>query len=492
MKQLKNERKCGILMPISSLPSVYGIGNFGKKAYEFADFLHKTGQSYWQVLPLNPTSYGDSPYQSPASVSGNPYFIDPETLYKEKLLTEEELKSAINKSKKVDYGWLFNTRYELLRKAYSRFSKDKEYEEFCRNNIDWLDDYALFMSLKVQHGYSEWTSWGTEYQNYEQAKSLAYNYTEEMDFWRFIQFEFYKQWDKLHKYVKSLGIEIIGDMPIYVAHDSMDVWSNPNDFLLDENNKPTLVAGCPPDGFSPDGQLWGNPIYDWDKMEKDGFTWWCKRIAESFKLYDVLRIDHFRGFAGYYSIPYGHDTARYGSWKHAPGIELFSTIKNKFPEAKIIAEDLGFITEDVRELLSFTGFPGMKILQFAFYDDNSEYLPRMFKDENCIVYTGSHDSDCTKTWYKNINGDVEKRFMAECPKKVKQTGTEALINFALNSKACLAIIPIQDYLELENEVGRMNVPAVATGNWAWRISPRYRSEKLINKIYKMTIDSKRK
>jgi 4-alpha-glucanotransferase len=227
-------------------------------------------------------------------------------------------------------------------------------------------------------------------------------------------------------------------------------------------------------------------------MKQDGFTWWCKRIAESFKLYDVLRIDHFRGFAGYYSIPYGHDTAKFGSWKHAPGIELFSTIKNKFPEAKIIAEDLGFITEDVRELLSFTGFPGMKILQFAFYDDNSEYLPRMFKDENCIVYTGSHDSDCTKTWYKNLNGDVKQRFMVECPKKVKQTGTEALINFALNSKACLAIIPIQDYLELENEVGRMNVPSIATDNWTWRISPRYRSEKLINKIYKMTIDSKRK
>ena len=289
MNQLKNERKCGILMPISSLPSIYGIGNFGAKAYEFVDFLHKTGQSYWQVLPLNPTSYGDSPYQSPASVSGNPYFIDPETLYKEKLLTAEELKTAVNKSKKVDYGWLFNTRYNLLRKAYSRFKKDEEYDIFCHNNIEWLDDYALFMSLKVQHGYSEWTSWDSEYQNYEQAKNLVQNYEEEMDFWRFIQFEFYKQWDKLHKYIKSLGIEVIGDMPIYVAHDSMDVWSNPKDFLLDDNNKPTEVAGCPPDGFSPDGQLWGNPIYNWDKMKQDGFTWWCKRIAESFKLYDVLR-----------------------------------------------------------------------------------------------------------------------------------------------------------------------------------------------------------
>ncbi|MBQ8292416.1 MAG: 4-alpha-glucanotransferase [Bacilli bacterium] len=487
----KTEHHSGILMPISSLPSKYGIGNFGKDAYKFADFLAKTKQKYWQVLPLNPTSYGDSPYQSPASASGNPYFIDPEVLYEDGLLTKEDLKEAINKNKRVDYGWLFNTRYDLLRKAFSRFNPNDDYFVFCKNNQEWLDDYALFMSLKVQHGYAEWTSWENDYQDYEKAKELKENFEEEMKYWRFIQYEFHKQWDKLHQYVKNLGIKIIGDMPIYVAHDSMDVWCSPEDFLLDEKHQPTLVAGCPPDGFSPDGQLWGNPIYNWDKMEKDGFTWWKKRIKESFKLYDVLRIDHFRGFAGYYAIPFGHETARFGSWYHAPGIELFDTIKKHFPKAEIIAEDLGFITEDVRELLAKTGFPGMKILQFAFYDDDAEFLPRMFKDENCIVYTGSHDSDCTKTWYQNLNGDAKKRFKKECPKRKNQTGTEALIEFALNSKAFLAIIPIQDYLELTNDLGRMNTPAVASGNWTWRLSSRYATDRLINKISKLTIDSKR-
>ena len=491
MNQLKNKHQSGILMPISSLPSKYGIGNFGKKAYEFADFLKECGVAYWQVLPLNPTSYGDSPYQSPASVAGNPYFIDPEILYQEKLLTIDELKMAKNQAKKVDYGWLFNTRYDLLRIAYSRFNKTVEYEEFLKENSHWLEDYALFMSLKVKHGYSAWTNWSEEYRDVNKARLVKEEFKEEMEFWYFVQFKFMSQYQQLHNYVKSLGIKIIGDMPIYVAHDSMDVWCNPSDFLLDEAYNPTLVAGCPPDGFSPDGQLWGNPIYDWEKMKKDGFKWWKNRIRENFKLYDVLRIDHFRGFAGYYAIPYGHETARYGNWHHAPGIELFDTIKEYFPDVEIIAEDLGFITEDVRELLAHTGFPGMKILQFAFYDEDSEFLPRMFKDENCIVYTGSHDSDCTKTWYTNLNGEPKKRYKKECPKRKKQTGTEALIEFALNSKACLAVIPIQDYLELTNEEGRMNTPAVATGNWTWRVSSRYATKGLKNKIAKLIKETNR-
>lgn len=491
MNQLKNKHQSGILMPISSLPSKYGIGNFGKKAYEFADFLKECGVAYWQVLPLNPTSYGDSPYQSPASVAGNPYFIDPEILYQEKLLTIDELKMAKNQAKKVDYGWLFNTRYDLLRIAYSRFNKTVEYEEFLKENSHWIEDYALFMSLKVKHGYSAWTNWSEEYRDVNKARLLKEEFKEEMEFWYFVQFKFMSQYQQLHNYVKSLGIKIIGDMPIYVAHDSMDVWCNPSDFLLDEAYNPTLVAGCPPDGFSPDGQLWGNPIYDWEKMQEDGFTWWKSRIRENFKLYDVLRIDHFRGFAGYYAIPYGHETARYGNWHHAPGIKLFDTIKEYFPDVEIIAEDLGFITEDVRELLAHTGFPGMKILQFAFYDDDSEFLPRMFKDENCIVYTGSHDSDCTKTWYTNLNGEPKKRYIKECPKRKKQTGTEALIKFALNSKACLAVIPIQDYLELTNEEGRMNTPAVATGNWTWRVSSRYATKGLKNKIAKLIKETNR-
>ncbi len=491
MKQLKERYQSGILMPISSLPSVYGIGNFGKKSYEFVDFLKQTGASFWQVLPLNPTSYGDSPYQSPASLAGNPYFIDPEILYQEKLITKEELKTAVNKSKRIDYGWLFNTRYDLLRKAHSRFSKNQDYENFVFDNKHWLEDYTLFMSLKVKNNYSAWINWDEKYRDINEARNHKDEFSEEMSFWSFIQYEFNKQYKALHDYANSLGIKLIGDMPIYVAHDSMDVWCNPADFLLDENYNPVIVAGCPPDGFAPLGQLWGNPIYNWEKMEEDGFIWWNNRIKENFKLYDVLRIDHFRGFAGYYTIPFGDENAVNGKWLKAPGSQLFKSIKKNFPKSLIIAEDLGFITDDVRALLKETGFPGMKILQFGFYDDNSEYLPRMFESSNSIVYTGSHDSDCTKTWYKNLDANARLRFKKEVTRRKKETATESLIRMALNSQACLAIIPIQDYLELENKDGRINTPSLATGNWTWKISNRYKTEKLINKIYSMNKEAKR-
>ena len=494
MKYQKNfgfTRKSGILMSISSLPSEYGIGNFGKSAFDFVDFLFETKQKCWQVLPLNPTSYGDSPYQSPASLAGNPYFIDPDTLFFENLLTEEELESAKNYSEKVDYGWLFNTRYELLRKAYLRFVSNKKYEKFILSNKHWIEDYALFMALKVKHNYCQWTDWEEKYRNIESAKKYIPEFEEEMKFWYFIQFKFFEQWNKLLKYAHSKKIKVIGDMPIYVALDSMDVWKNPTQFLLDENYNPTVVAGCPPDGFTPDGQLWGNPIYNWKKMEEENFTWWCDRIRENFKLYDILRIDHFRGFSGYYSIPYGDVNARRGSWNFAPGIKLFRTIKKELPKAKIIAEDLGFITDDVRELLEDTGFPGMKILQFAFFDDDSEYLPRMYNTPNCIVYTGSHDSDCTATWCKNLDGTTKARFEKECPKVKGESDVFSLIGFAFNSPANLAIIPIQDYLELENEEGRMNTPSVAEGNWGWRIKKDYYTKELVEKIKNLTERTKR-
>ena len=493
MKNLKNfgfRNKTGILMSISSLPSKYGIGSFGKAAYNFVDFLEKTKQKCWQVLPLNPTSYGDSPYQSPASVAGNPYFIDLDILCEEGLLQKEELEENINNSTKVDYGWLFNTRYILLRKAFERFVPNKKYDKFISNNSYWLEDYALFMALKVKHNYSEWTKWEEQYKDVNNARLLKDQFTCEMNFWMFIQFKFFEQWNKLLKYAHSKKIMIIGDMPIYVAHDSMDVWKNPSEFLLDENYNPVVVAGCPPDGFTPDGQLWGNPIYDWDKMEKEDFSWWCERIKENFKIYDILRIDHFRGFAGYYSIPYGDVNARRGKWNSAPGLKLFRKIKEVFPKSKIIAEDLGFITEDVRELLDDTEFPGMKILQFAFFDDDSEYLPRMYSTSNCVVYTGSHDSDCTATWCNNLEGTTKERFEKECPKN-ELGDIYSLIEFALNSKANLSIIPIQDYLELTNEEGRMNTPSVAEGNWTWRINEDYNNQDLISKIKNLTIKTKR-
>ena len=494
-KKHTTERKAGILMPVSSLPSPYGIGSFGKGAYEFVDFLSETKNKYWQLLPLNPTSYGDSPYQSPASMAGNPYFIDPDILRSKGLLKKSELEAHKTDGKRVDYGRLFATRYELLRTAYKRFTENggeklSEYKKFLKNTA-WIEDYALFMSLKTKFNYSAWTEWQEEYRKIDSARERACEFSAEMDFWRWVQFEFDSQWQSLRSYAHEKGISIIGDMPIYVAHDSMDVWRSPKEFLLDENSNPKRVAGCPPDGFSPDGQLWGNPIYDWDKMEKDGFVWWAERIKEALRLYDVLRIDHFRGFAGYYSIPYGNETAREGEWRYAPGIKLFRRIRELFPKAEIIAEDLGFITDDVRELLSDTGFPGMKILQFAFFDEDSEYLPRCFKTENCVVYTGSHDSECTKSFIKGLSGDALLRFLRECPHKKGASRTLDLISLTLSSKANTAIIPIQDYLELESEEGRMNTPSTAEGNWTFRVSKRYRTKALKEKIKGLITEAKR-
>ena len=483
--------KSGILMPVSSLPSPYGIGTFGRGAFDFIDFLDACGQKCWQVLPLNPTSYGDSPYQSPASIAGNPYFIDPDLLCGDGLLTEEETAEVKNDSVRVDYGWLFNTRYDLLRKAYARFTPDSSFEAFCRENAAWLDDYALFMALKVHYGYRPWTTWEPCHKNVHEARAQMDTFAGECGFWKWIQYTFMKQWRAVCDYAHEKGILIIGDMPIYVAHDSMDVWRAPEQFLLDENYNPTVVAGCPPDGFSPDGQLWGNPIYNWEKMKEDGFGWWLDRVEKNFAIYDLVRIDHFRGFAGYYSIPYGESTARNGRWESAPGLELFRRVREKFPRGRIIAEDLGFITEDVRELLTDTDFPGMKILQFAFYDEDSEYLPRVYTTDNCIVYTGSHDSDCTLSWLRNLQGDALARFERECPRKQGQDALWAVIELAMRSRANLAVVPIQDYLGLTNEEGRMNVPAVAEGNWSWRINPLYAADERIDRIRDMAKTTKR-
>ena len=497
LKNFGFRRKSGILMPISSLPCPYGIGSFGKSAYDFVDFLSATGTGCWQVLPLNPTSYGDSPYQSPASCAGNPYFIDLEILYKKNLITKEELKcQKASDFRRVNYGVLFNSRYKILRSAYRRYrsansEESTEYKTFLRKNSSWIEDYSLFMSLKEHFGYLQWTLWTEEYKNHDAAVTKKHLFKEEMSFWKWVQYEFDSQWQSLRAYENDRGIKIIGDMPIYVAHDSMEVWQSPEQFLLDENFNPTVVAGCPPDGFSPDGQLWGNPIYNWELMKSSGFVWWCNRVKNAFRMYDILRIDHFRGFSGYYSIPYGDTTAKNGKWNSAPGIELFREIKSRFPKAKIIAEDLGHITDDVRELLTDTGFPGMKMLHFAFYDADNEYLPRMYTTENCVAYAGSHDSDCIVSWYKNLDENAKKRFVRECPHIKGQSRVMDLIALALKSRAALAVVPMQDYLELNNAEGRINTPSVAEGNWTWRISPRYRTEKLIYKIKNLTLSSKR-
>lgn len=469
--------KAGVILPVSSLPGKYGIGTFGPEAYDFVDFLSETGHKCWQVLPLNPTAYGDSPYQSPAALAGNPYFIDPELLAAQGLLTRKELAEHQRKAPRVDYGWLFENRYRLLRLAYSRFAPDRAYRAFVKKNETWLESYALFMALKERYGYRPWTLWAQEHRSYAQAISQKAEFEPQLGFWRWCQYEFAVQWDSLRRYAHQKGISIIGDLPIYVAHDSVDVWADPEQFLLDESYNPTVVAGCPPDGFSPDGQLWGNPIYNWPLMESQGFAWWQKRVKQAFRMYDILRIDHFRGFAGYYTIPFGDATARNGVWRSAPGLQLFRTLKEAFPKAKIIAEDLGFITEDVRELLEDTGFPGMKMIHFAFYDEDSENLPRMFQNENCVAYSASHDSDCTRTWLQGLNGLALERFQAECPHRKGQSRVYDVIEFAMESRANLAMVPMQDYLLLTNAQGRMNEPATATGNWTWRVSSRYNTEK---------------
>ncbi len=484
-------RKSGILMPISSLPGEYGIGSLGKSAYDFVDFLAKCGQTAWQVLPLNPTSYGDSPYQSPASVAGNPYFIDLDILADSGLLTPEELVSERSSDSRIDYGRLFFSRYNTLRLAHSRFVRDGSYDDFCSENSAWLDDYALFMVLKNNYGYASWTTWAPEHKNCKMARAHADEFKEECDFWKWVQYEFFSQWNSLHDHARQNGIMMIGDMPIYVAHDSMDVWRDPYQFLLDDDYAPTVVAGCPPDAYSETGQKWGNPIYDWKMMEKDGFSWWIDRVGSAFSLYDILRIDHFRGFASYFTIPAEAETAIDGEWKDAPGKKLFDTVKKAYPDGKIIAEDLGYITEDVRELLEYTSFPGMKVIQFAFYDKDNEYLPRMYETDNCVVYTSSHDSDCTRSWFESLDKEARARFKKEYHMHGKQTPTCACIDMAMKSIANLCIITMQDYLELTNEEGRMNVPSKPDGNWTWRLSPDYRTKKLEQKIKHFTEKSGR-
>mgnify|MGYP002509632291 CR=1 FL=1 len=483
-------RKSGILIPIASLPSPYGVGSFGQPFFKFINFLRKTKQKCMQVLPLNPTSFGDSPYQSPSSFAGNPYFIDLDILVKKGLLDKEQIKTNLFDGDRIDYGWLFNNRYPLLKSAFSRFKQDSVYKKFIKSNQNWIEDYALFMALKVKYNYAPWSTWDTEYKFYDKAKLKISLFYEEMNFWKWVQFEFYDQWQKAKAYANKNGILIIGDMPIYVAYDSVDVWSNTSEYLLTEDLSPKLVAGVPPDGFCEDGQLWGNPIYDYQKMKSNGFKWWIDRVNHNKKLYDIVRIDHFRGFAGYYVVPATDTNAKNGWWEKGVGLELFTAIKEKCTGARIIAEDLGHITDDVKELLDFTGFPGMKILQFAFYEDNSEYYPSNYQTDNCIVYTGSHDSESTVEWANNLSGDALERFNRLTKRYGRQSRTSSLISLALRSKANLVIIPLQDYMELGKD-SRINVPSTSQGNWTWRLDKNYDTPNLVRRIKNASIKANR-
>ena len=489
---MRKNRKAGILLPITSLPSRYGIGTLGKESYGFVDFLKKAGQSYWQILPVGPTGYGDSPYQSFSTFAGNPYFIDLEMLIEEGLLTKEICDRAElgTNPQYVDYEKQYQNRYPLLRLAFQSFTaqggiRDKAYRSFCEENAFWLPDYALYMAVKETFDGKSFSEWDEDIRLRREDALQKYRIAcrEEMDFIYFLQYEFAKQWKQLKTYANENGIRIIGDIPIYVAADSADTWANPQLFQLTEDGVPKAVAGCPPDCFSKTGQLWGNPVYDWDYHKKTGFAWWIRRIRYCYQLYDVVRIDHFRGFDAYYAIPYGDPTAELGTWMPGPGMELFDALQKALGRMDVIAEDLGFLTPSVLKLVRKTGYPGMKVLQFAFDPaGDSTYLPHNYP-KNSVVYTGTHDNDTSIGCYKSLSRAEKKFAKAYLGLQGTKNINWAFIRTALASMSDTAVIMMQDYLGLSSEA-RINTPSTLGDNWKWRMLPGQADEQLAEKIRK--------
>ncbi len=491
-------RASGVLLPIFSLPGRYGIGCFGKEARKFVDFLADAKQQYWQILPIGPTSYGDSPYQSYSVFAGNPYFIDLEELMEEGLLYRWECdQSGLDgDTAKIDYGKQYNERWKLLRLAYERaedsLSSDKEFQKFLAKNDDWLNDYAVFMVLKDLHKGAAFQDWKEEYRLYNEVMVIGAEEAliEKVHFYEYVQYLFDRQWHALKAYANKKGVSIIGDIPIYVAPDSADVWANPDLFQVDSEGFMEAVAGCPPDGFSADGQLWGNPLYRWEYHEETNYKWWLRRIDRCLELYDMIRIDHFRGFDAYYSIPADAETAKTGKWVKGPGMKLFSAIKEKYPDIKVIAEDLGYITETVKQLVADTGFPNMKVLEFAFDSRDSSgaglYLPHNY-DKNCVVYTGTHDNATLAGWFKEIPEAEFKMVQDYLNTDSKHLGDLSwrMIRLAMSSTANYCIIPIQDYLVLGNEA-RINTPSTSGGNWQWRMKQDALSEELAESIARIS------
>ena len=487
-------RKSGILLAVSSLPSPYGIGTFSKEAYDFVDFLKQAGQRLWQILPLGPTGYGDSPYQSFSTFAGNPYYIDLTALIREGYLTRQDCEEADwgEDPGYVDYEKIYRSRFRILKKAYRAAKKaglteGAEYQAFLAKNAHWLPDYALYMAVKDHFGGRSWAEWeeGIRLRRPKALKAYRERFQEETDFYCFQQYLFFTQWQALKAYANAQGIEIVGDIPIYVAFDSADTWAGPELFQLDENNLPTGVAGCPPDAFCEYGQLWGNPLYRWEYHKETGYQWWIRRIAHCFELYDIVRIDHFRGFDEYWSVPYGDETAVNGRWVKGPGYELFRAIRESLGKKKVIAEDLGFLTDSVVRLVKKTGYPGMKILQFAFDGSaDNEYLPHNLY-ENCIVYTGTHDNETVMGWYRGLDRAARRQVKEYLGITGRKNVNWALIRAALSSVAQTAVIPLQDYLGLGNEA-RFNTPSTLGGNWQWRMSGRDCTPQLAERIYQMT------
>ena len=533
MSDTKFERNAGILMPVSSLPSPYGIGTFGKDAYDFVTFVKECNHKYWQVLPLGPTTYGDSPYQSYSAFAGNPYFVDLDMLIEAGFLLKSEVISRdwgdgivpvnvseddavngrfgtyrdgnIGDERYVSYEKIYNNRFDILRIAYNRFkaacaeSKKtlakglplyKQFDNFVKDNADWLEDYALFMALKSHFNNVSWGEWETDikFRKPEAMSRYEEQLSDDIGYWKFIQFEFYLQWNALKQYANSNGIEIIGDIPIYMGYDSVDVWANQGEFQLDENLTPIKVAGVPPDAFSDAGQKWGNPLYDYDKMEANGFSWWRKRMAASAKLYDVIRIDHFIGIVKYYTIPADMPDARQGEYRQGPGQKLLDAINESIGDKKIIAEDLGVEVPEVAKILKENGYPGMKVLEFAFGGDRKNpHLPYNYT-QNLVCYGGTHDNETLKGWLDSIEPEEIEMIQKYIGRKVEDKSelVDEVIRMAQASTANTCIIPMQDYLHLDNKA-RMNTPSTLGGNWCWRAKSTQITKKLSNTIKEVTV-----
>ena len=489
------ERSSGILFHPTYLPGKYGIGTLGKEAYAFIDFLKKSRQKLWQIFPLGPTGYGDSPYQSFSSFAGNPYLIDFDLLIEAHLLSEEDLRDVFfgDNEEYIDYGAIYNQKYPLLRKAYENFKSSDNHEmrenleHFKRENASWLNDYSLYISLKNHFNGLPWNEWAHDIKNREHGAMEHYKneLADDIEYHNFIQFLFLKQWGDVKRYANENGIKIIGDIPIFVAADSSDAWANPEIFLFDEERKPVKVAGVPPDYFSATGQLWGNPLYNWQKLKETNYSWWVERVRANLSTCDIIRIDHFRGFEAYWAVPYGDDTAINGQWEPGPGIDLFNAIKSQLGELPIIAEDLGLMTQGVIDLREATGFPGMKILGFAFDSgEENDYLPHTYT-KNCVVYTGTHDNDTLIGWFQKAK-EEDRQFARDYLNSRSDDEIHwNAIRGAWSSVANMAISPVQDFLGLGSEA-RINTPGVAAGNWQWRLRHGVLTDKLAERIAKLT------
>ena len=483
-------RESGILMHITSLPGPYGIGSMGKSAYEFVDFLCEAGQSYWQVLPLNPTGFGDSPYQAFSTFAGNHYLIDLDMLIHENLLKQDEVDAVCwsRDGSRVDFGCMYENRSKILRLAYDRFTPDEAFQKFTVENSNWLEDYALFMTLKEKfHGLS-WQKWSLSITMRipEILQGLRQELRDSIQFQYFLQFKFFQQWKALRDYANKKGIRIIGDVPIYVPLDSVDVWSNPKLFQLDGSCYPTAVAGCPPDSFTADGQLWGNPLYKWDIMKETGFAWWIRRLSAAAKMYDVVRLDHFRGLESYWAVPAGDKTAAGGTWMQGPGADYIHAVQAALPDLDFIAEDLGYVTPEVRRLQEESGYPGMKVLQFAFDSrETADYLPHTYP-VNSVCYTGTHDNLTIAQWLREAAPEDVAMAKAYLGLNAEEGMVWGMIRGAMSSVSRLCVIQMQDYLELDG-TARMNFPGtLSSANWTWRAQEGFLTESLTKRIRETT------